>query len=349
MEQLKDGDEQVREDLREIQSAGERAAGLTRQLLAFSRKQIVQTQLVDLNESVAQISKMLRRLLGEDINLVVTPAEAPGTVEADCGQIEQVIANLAVNARDAMLYGGTLKIDTCRVNIDETFVHPDGVAVAPGAYVALAVHDTGTGMDEATRRQIFEPFFTTKGPGKGTGLGLSTVYGIIEQSGGFIVVESAVGRGTRFIIYLPYAADAPAPLPSVTRVAARHGSETILVVEDVIGLRRLMARTLAAAGYSVLTAASGEEALRLLEQYEAPLHLMITDVVMPGMSCRNLAERFAQLRPALKVVYMSGYTDDVIVRHKVLGEGVPFVSKPFGAADLLRTVRRTLDAPPSSQ
>jgi two-component system, cell cycle sensor histidine kinase and response regulator CckA len=220
---------------------------------------------------------------------------------------------------------------------------------APGIYVALAVRDTGTGMDEATRRRMFEPFFTTKGPGKGTGLGLSIVYGIVKQSDGFIMVESEVGRGTCFTLYLPQVAEAAGRKPVAPSGAPARGTETILVVEDVIGLRRLIARTLEAAGYKVLTAAGGEEALRMLERYEEPVHLMVTDVVMPGMSGRRLADQLGQLRPELKVLYMSGYTDDVILRHNVVGESAPFVSKPFGMADLIRLIRQTFDAPAQSQ
>jgi PAS domain S-box-containing protein len=347
--QIPNGAQQLRDDLQEIRRAGERAAGLTRQLLAFSRKQIVQPQIIDLNAAVAEIGNMLRRLLGEDIDLVITSTESRATIKADRGQMEQVIANLAVNARDAMPSGGTLTIETHSVAIDEAYGRHVGVMAAPGRYVALAVRDTGTGMDEPTRRQIFEPFFTTKGPGKGTGLGLSTVYGIVKQSDGVVSVESEIGRGSCFTIYLPQVDAGTGTHPVGQSITPMRGIETILVVEDVSGLRRLMTRTLESNGYNVLTAASGDEALRVLEQYEEPVHLMVTDVVMPGMSGGSLAVRLARIRPEMKVLYMSGYTDDVIVRHGVLEEGVPFLSKPFGTAELIRTIRQVLDSPVHSR
>jgi two-component system cell cycle sensor histidine kinase/response regulator CckA len=344
---LKEDQQQLREDLGEIRRSGERAAALTRQLLAFSRKQILQPQFINLDKIVAEMGSMLRRLLGEDVDLVMKPSQEPATVKTDPGQIEQVIANLAVNARDAMPRGGRLTIETMHVDIDEEFCRQNGTAGPPGSYVVLALTDTGIGMDEATRRQMFEPFFTTKAPGKGTGLGLSTVYGIVKQSGGFILAQSEVGHGSCFTIHLPLVSDVPSGTRARSSVALRHGNETVLIVEDVIGLRRLIARTLESAGYNVLTAATGDEALRLLEQYENPVHLMVTDVVMPGMSGRDLAERLEQIRPGMKVLYMSGYTDDVIVRHGILEEKMPFVSKPFGTMDLLRTIRDVLDDVPT--
>jgi DNA-binding response OmpR family regulator len=228
--------------------------------------------------------------------------------------------------------------------LDEEYRRQHGVAADSGAYAVLAISDTGCGMDDATRRQIFEPFFTTKGPGKGTGLGLSTVYGIVKQSGGFIGVDSKVGGGSCFTVHLPHVAEVAGSKRGGPSMAPTNGTETVLIVEDVIGLRRLITRTLESAGYKVLTAASGDEALRLLEQYQNPVHLMVTDVVMPGMSGRDLAERLDRTRPEMKVLYMSGYTDDVIVRYGVLEDGMPFVSKPFGTVELIRTIREILDA-----
>lgn len=335
---------QIQNDLKEICRAGERAAALTHQLLAFSRKQILQPQVIDVTVVVADIGNMLRRLVGEDVDLVITSAGARTSIKADRGQIEQVIANLVVNARDAMPQGGTLSIEIGTITVDEQYGREHGTTVAPGPYVTLAVRDSGTGMDETTRRQIFEPFFTTKGLGKGTGLGLSTVYGIVKQSAGFVWVESEVGRGSCFTIYLPRVGEHAGSQSADASPSPARGTETVLVVEDVIGLRRLMTRTLVSAGYTVLTAASGDEALRQLEQHGQPVHLMVTDVVMPGMSGRSLAEHLAQMRPEMKVLYMSGYTDDVILRHGVVEEGVSFISKPFGAADLIRKVRQTLDS-----
>jgi PAS domain S-box-containing protein len=341
--QLREGDP-LHDDLQEIHRAGERAASLTRQLLAFSRKQILQAQVLNLNTVVAGVETMLRRLIGEDIDLVVVPAEGLGSVKADPGQMEQMIANMAVNARDAMPKGGKLTIELQNVEIDEQYARQHGVAVLPGPYVMLAISDTGIGMDEATRGQIFEPFFTTKGPGKGTGLGLSTVHGIVKQSNGFIWVYSEVGQGTSFKIYLPQVAEVADGQRRSPTIASARGTETILVVEDVGGLRNLVKRMLGSVGYTVLTATDGEDALRLLEDYKEPVHLVLSDVVMPTMGGRILAERFGRTRPEMKVLYMSGYTDDVVVRHGVLDEGMPFLGKPFTVVDLTRKVREVLDS-----
>jgi PAS domain S-box-containing protein len=341
--QLREGDP-LHEDLQEIRRAGERAAALTRQLLAFSRKQVLQPQVLNLNTVVAELESMLQRLIGEDIELVVVPTEDLGNVKADPGQMEQVIANLAVNARDAMPEGGKLTIEMRNVEIDEQYASQHSVVVEPGPYVMLAVSDTGLGMDEVTRGRIFEPFFTTKGPGKGTGLGLSTVYGIVKQSDGLIWVYSEVGQGTSFKIYLPRVADVAASNRRGPTVASVRGTETVLVVEDVAGLRHLTKRMLESAGYTVLTAASGEEAILVLERYKQPVHLVMTDVVMPGMSGPKLAERFDRTRTGMKVLYMSGYTDDIVVRHGVLEEGMPFLGKPFTGVELTRKVREVLDS-----
>ncbi len=341
--QVREGD-QLHEDLQEIRRAGERAAALTRQLLVFSRKQILQPQIMNLNTVVAEMERMLRRLIGEDIDLVVVPTQGLGSIKADPGQIEQVIANLVVNARDAMPQGGQLSIEIQNVEIDEPYARQHGIAVQPGPYVMLAVSDTGVGMDEVTRERMFEPFFTTKGPDKGTGLGLSTVYGIVKQSDGVIRVHSEIGRGTSLKIYLPQVAEGAAGGRRRPTIAAAHGTETILLVEDVEGLRLLAKRMLESAGYTVLTAPNGDEALRVLEHYEGQVHLMVTDVVMPGMSGHTLAERLDQTRPRIKVLYMSGYTDDIIMRHGVLDERMPFLGKPFTVVELTRKVREVLDS-----
>jgi PAS domain S-box-containing protein len=337
-------DDPLQGDVREIRSAGERAVELTRQLLAFSRKQMLQPKVFALNETVANLAKMLQRLIGEDIELVLRLDEGRARVKADPAQVEQVIVNLAVNARDAMPDGGRLTISTADAAVDEAYAraHPD---VAPGEYVALAVSDTGHGMDEETLAQIFEPFFTTKGLGKGTGLGLSTVYGIVQQSGGAVEVESAPGRGSTFRVYLPRVeqkADSLVGRPAAADAPA--GSETVLVAEDEAEVRKLAVVALKRSGYKVLEASNAGEALLLCEQHSGPIDLLVTDVVMPRMSGRQLAERLAQIRPDMSVLYMSGYTDDAIVHHGVLNEGIEFIHKPFTPDALARKVRAVLDA-----
>jgi CheY-like chemotaxis protein len=300
---------------------------------------------LNFNTVVAGMESLLQRLLGEDIDLMIMPTSGVGNVKADLGQLEQVIANLAVNARDAMPQGGQLTIETQNVTIDEDDAPEPGVVMPPpGSYVLLAVSDSGVGMDETTRARIFEPFFTTKGPGKGTGLGLSTVYGIVKQSQGFIWVYSEVGLGTSFKIYLPHVAEAAGTDRSGPIVASSVGTETILLAEDNDGLRKLATRLLKPAGYTVLEAATAEEALRLLERHEGSVHLLISDVVMPGMSGRQLAEQIAQTHPGMKVLYMSGYTSDTIVRRGVLEADMPFLTKPFTAPALLQKVREVLDS-----
>jgi PAS domain S-box-containing protein len=338
------GHDPMHADLQDIHSAGERAAALTRQLLAFSRQQILEPRVLNLNAVVAGLESLLRRLLGENIDLAVVPTPGLGSVKADPGQIEQVIANLAVNARDAMPQGGRLTIQTQNLEVDENYARQHGASTSPGPYVLLIVTDSGVGMDEATRARVFEPFFTTKGPGKGTGLGLATVYGIVKQSRGFIWIYSEVGQGTSFKILLPQVTEAGGTDRPEPTVASRSGTETILLVEDNAGLRKLATRLLEPAGYTVLGAATGEEALLLLERHEAPVRLLLTDVVMPGMSGRHLAEQVAHARPGMKVLYMSGYTGDTVVRHGVLDAKAPFLNKPFTAAALLRKVRDVLDS-----
>lgn len=336
-------DHVMRRDLAEVSRAAERAAALTRQLLAFSRKQILQLKILNLNAVMIDLDKMLRRLIGEDIELCTLLAPQLGLVKADPTQIDQVILNLAVNARDAMPGGGRLLIETANIELDDHYArsHPE---VQPGSYVMVAVTDTGIGMDSGVLPHIFEPFFTTKPREKGTGLGLSTVYGIVKQSGGSIFVYSEAGRGTTFKIYFPLIEDMTGVLkPRLAAVATPRGSETILVVEDEEGVRMLVRTILAAHGYKVLQASRGKEALEVLAAQTAPVDLMITDVVMPEMSGRELAHHAAAVWPGMKVLYMSGYTDEAIVQHGVLDSGTPFLQKPFTHDALTRRVREVLE------
>jgi len=334
----------VREDVEEISKAASRAADLTRQLLAFSRKQMLQPVPLDLNQIVTDIDKMLRRLIGEDIELVTACSRSIDLVNADPGQVEQVIVNLAVNARDAMPHGGSLTIETANVALAEAYMAAHSV-VEPGSYVLLAVSDTGSGMDAAVQARVFEPFFTTKPKGQGTGLGLATVYGIVKQSGGYIWLYSELGRGTTFKVYLPRI-DAPveSTRPAPVIPASLRGSEAILLVEDQEEVRKLVRRMLEGRGYRVLVAASGHEALRLAEQQAGAIHLLVTDVVMPGMSGREVALLLAPTHPTMKVLYLSGYTDESVVRHGILEPGVAFLQKPFTAETLARKVREVLDS-----
>jgi PAS domain S-box-containing protein len=333
--------------LSEIKHAAERAAGLTRQLLAFSRKQILQPKVLALNDLVSELEKMLRRLIGEDIELRTVLDHELGRIKADPGQIEQIIMNLAVNARDAMPQGGKLTIETKNAVLDENYAR-NHIAVIPGPYVMLAVSDTGVGMDESTKARIFEPFFTTKEAGKGTGLGLSTVYGIVKQSGGNIWTYSEPGQGTSFKLYLPRVVEMPQQRTTAERKEFTKGSGTVLLSEDEEMVRRLARQLLEMFGYRVLEAQNGTAALLICEQHPESIDLLLTDVVMPEMSGCELAERVAQLRPDMKVLYMSGYTDNAIVHHGVLDEGAKFIQKPFAAADLIRKVREVLDGPEDS-
>jgi signal transduction histidine kinase/ActR/RegA family two-component response regulator len=337
------GDESLRQKTHEIKHAAERAAALTRQLLAFSRKQVLQPKVLDLNSLVADTSKLLRRLIGEDIELILALKAASGRVLADPSQVEQVMMNLVVNARDAMPQGGKITIQTANVELDEAYAGMH-IAIKPGAYLMLAVSDTGAGMDSETRAHIFEPFFTTKEVGKGTGLGLSTVYGIVKQSGGNIWVYSEVGQGTTFKIYLPRVAEEADARVAATKPVDMLGTETVLLVEDEEMVRKLTREILQDSGYRVLEATNGEEALRLCQQRDDTIHLLLTDVVMPLMSGRESAERIASTCPAIKVLYMSGYTDDAIVHHGVLEPGTQLLEKPFTADILTRRVREVLDA-----
>jgi PAS domain S-box-containing protein len=328
---------------RDIQKAAEGASELTQQLLAFSRRQILQLRAVDLNEVVTGMTPMLRRLIDESIAVETMLEPSLRPVLADSGQLEQVIMNLVINARDAMPKGGDLTIETASVQVDEARAGvPHGTR--PGAYVRLGVRDTGVGMDEATQARVFEPFFTTKAPGSGTGLGLATVYGIVRQSGGFLSVESTLGAGTTFHVYLPYATETVKPAPRRASPASLGGDEKVLVVEDADPVRSLMRVVLDGRGYRVLEAPDGFEAMRVCEGQETPPDLLVTDVVMPGMSGRELATQLLARYPRMRVIFTSGYTDDTVIRHGVRDQGTAFIQKPFTPEVLLRAVRTVLDA-----
>ena len=339
----------LRGPAQEIASAAERASSLTRQLLAFSRKQMLAPRIVNLNDVATENIKMLTRMIGEDIDLVMVPGLSLWSVKADAGQIDQVIMNLAVNARDAMPSGGKLTIETSNVTLDEDYARFHA-PLRPGEYVMIAISDTGAGMDGETQSHIFEPFFTTKGP-KGTGLGLSTVYGIIKQSGGYIWVYSEVAKGTTFKIYLPRVAASGEP---ATQVAApvdyrkvEPGTETILLVEDEANLRYLARQYLEKQGYRVIEAADGAVAMQIAVAHEATIHLLLTDVIMPGMNGHELAQRISEIRPNVKILYMSGYTENVIGHNGMLDAGVRLLQKPFNLRDLKSKVREVLDATPT--
>ena len=332
----------LRPDLEEIRTAADRAAGLTRQLLAFSRKQVLDLRVLDLNALVTDMDRLLRRLLGEDIVMVTTLDPALGAVRADVHQLEQVVVNLAVNSRDAMPEGGRLTIETQNAALDDSYAREH--VVRPGSYVMLAVSDTGTGMSAETMSHVFEPFFTTKEAGKGTGLGLATVYGIVQQSGGYVWCYSEPGKGTTFKVYLPRV-DAPVDrLPARAAARSTHGSETILVVEDEAGLREVIRRVLEKHGYAILEASTADAASALARRHTGAIHLLLSDIVLPGGSGRVLADELLAQRADLKVLFMSGYTEDVIVQRGVLTPGTPFINKPFSADILAGKVREVLDA-----
>ncbi len=333
----------LRDLLNQILKAGERAASLTRQLLAFSRKQILEPRVLDLNTLLNDLEKMLKRVIGEDIDLITRLQKDLGRVKADQGQLEQIVMNLVVNARDAMPKGGRLTLETANVLLDEGYArhrHP----VQPGPYVMLAVSDTGAGMTPEVQARIFEPFFTTKGMGKGTGLGLATVYGIVKQSGGYIWVYSEPGQGSTFKIYLPRVEELAEKAHQAGTAASPRGTETVLVVEDEEEVRELVVKSLQKYGYQVLATGDVDRAVKLAEEHAGPIHLLMTDVVLPKMGGRDLARCLKGLRPDLKVLYTSGYTDDAIVHHGVLEPGVAFLQKPFALSSLARKVREVLDA-----
>jgi len=330
-------------DIDEIKIAGERAAELTRQLLAFSRQQALETKVLDLDQVVGGMEKMLRRLLGADIELTLLPATQLWKVRADPGQVEQVVMNLAVNARDAMPQGGKLTIEVKNAELDEEYAgaHHE---VRPGCYVMLAVSDSGAGMDRATLARIFEPFFTTKEKGKGTGLGLATVFGIVKQSGGHVWVYSEPGEGSSFKVYLPRVdGQAASSVAEVPVARETRGTETVLLVDDDDQVRAVARGILRRLGYVVLEASNGGEALLIAEQHPAKIHLLLTDVVLPRMSGRQIAERIAGMRPGIEVLFMSGYTDDAVLQHGILESGVAYLQKPLTPSSLGRKVRQVLD------
>jgi PAS domain S-box-containing protein len=334
----------LRKFIEEIKKASNAGASLTRQLLAFSRRQVVQPVMMDLNEAITNVETMLRRLIGEHIELLTVLDGELEKVVADPGQIEQIIMNLAVNARDAMPDGGTLAIETRNAVIDQAFAEHH-LGAQPGPYVQISVRDTGMGMDETVQAHMFEPFFTTKGPGKGTGLGLATVYGIVNQNRGYIEVASQPGMGTSVAIYLPRAeVGARIVAPEVHAVGPLYGSETVLLVEDAKELREIGRTFMEHAGYEVLEASNGEAALGVARQHSGPIHLLLTDVMMPGINGKALGEQLVLTRPAMRILYTSGYTDDVILQHGVLDPGVAFLPKPYTRVSLLQKVREVLDS-----
>jgi signal transduction histidine kinase len=334
-------DHLLREKALAIQQASDRATTLTRQLLAFSRKQLLELKIVDVNAIVADMERLLRPLIGETVEFVTKLAPEAAHTRADAGQLEQVLMNLVVNARDAMPSGGTLTLQTEKIFVDESHRHGP-MFIRPGHYVTLSVSDTGMGMDKETQSRIFEPFFTTKEKGKGTGLGLSTVYGIVKQTGGYVMVQSEERRGTTFQIYLPRAEGAADKHIAPVALAASGGSETVLLVEDEESVRQLVRETLAARGYRVMEAENGESGIAAAARYDGKIDLVITDVVMPGMGGRELVKQLAETRPNTKVLYLSGYTEDAIVNEGSIESGAGFLQKPFTLQNLSRKVREVL-------
>ncbi|MGH9445755.1 MAG: ATP-binding protein, partial [Terriglobia bacterium] len=334
-----------RQMVEEIKNAGDRASSLTRQLLAFSRRQVLAPQPLDLNAVVRNLEKLLRRLIGEDIAVSNALDPSLWTVKADPGQIEQVLVNLAVNARDAMPDGGVLTINTSNVTVDLDQARRYNPPMTPGHYVRLNVSDTGCGIDQKTQALIFEPFFSTKPEGQGTGLGLATVYGIVKQSGGYIWVESEAARGASFTIYLPRTDETASPetAPMPEALPARGAGETILVAEDELAVRELVQSVLTAAGYRVLEASCGDEAIRIALSHQGRIHLLLTDVVMPQMSGPELAKAMETVNPNATVVYMSGYAERSVVRQGIVDQGATLIQKPFSPATLVREIRRALD------
>jgi two-component system, cell cycle sensor histidine kinase and response regulator CckA len=341
-----DEDDPTLRDVREIRGAADRATALTRQLLAFSRRQFLNPKILDVNDTVSGLLQMLPRLIGEHIETTTRLWPALGLVKADAAQIEQIVMNVVLNARDAMPTGGHLTIETANVGLTEDRIRAEGMTIPPGDYVMLAVTDTGTGMDAATRARAFEPFFTTKPKGKGTGLGLATVYGIVDQSGGGIAVDTAPGRGTAIRIYLPITTALMEPERPEVAPMATEGTETLLLVEDNAAVRELSIRALRRRGYTVYEAGNAEEAIEWAMKSPVKPRLLVTDVVMPGLSGPNLAARLMQQNPRLRVLYMSGYSDDATAVHGAFWGGVPLLQKPFTPSQLAERVRMALDAAP---
>jgi CheY-like chemotaxis protein len=332
-------------DVSAINAAAARAATLTRQLLAYGRQSLMRPEPIDLGAVVSDIEPMLRRLIGEDVELSTSLEPGLGWVQADAGQLDQVILNLVVNARDAMSSGGTIELATANVQLDEAYAadHPGG---RPGQFVMISVSDTGVGIDPATLARIFEPYFTTKDRGRGTGLGLATVLGIVEQSGGHIDVTSKVGKGTTFRVYLPRQADPKTAAPDIgTQRQPQGGHETVLLAEDEEAVRRLATMALERNGYHVIPAADGGAALEAASAHNGPIHLLLTDVIMPGLNGRELANQFATIHPETRVLYMSGYAGEALSAQGVLDSSVAFLAKPFVPAELARKVRDVLDGP----
>ncbi|MBW2711866.1 MAG: response regulator, partial [Deltaproteobacteria bacterium] len=337
-----DLDDPLHEEIEEIKNAGQRAAALTRQLLIFSRKQIIQPRILNLNEIISDIKKMLVRMIEEHIELKMNYAPDLQSVNIDPTQIEQVVFNLAANARDAMPSGGTLTIETENLELNEKHFQRPLIDKEPGPYIKLSIRDNGVGMDEETQTHIFEPFFTTKEIGKGTGLGMSTVYGIVKQNGGFIQVDSEKGRGTTFEIYLPAVEGSTEPKTMPSHEVS-PGSESVLVVEDDHSLRKLVCNILEKYGYQVQEAPNGEEALKVIAENEKPIHLLVTDVIMPGMGGRMLAERLQSQQPDIKVLFMSGYMDQTISHQDLSAAELNFIEKPFSPQKLANKIREILD------
>jgi len=335
-------DSRHRRAAEQVHAAAERGAALTRQLLAFSRKQVFQLRVVNLNDIIRNLLKMLQRIIGEHIEIKMTLAAELASVKADSGQLEQVLMNLSVNARDAMPQGGKLALETQNVELDDEFVRQH-VGSAAGPHTLLTVSDTGEGMDAAILGRIFEPFFTTKGPGHGTGLGLAMVYGVVKQSGGYIEVSSEVGEGTTFKIYLPQVRETAEAAAKKPQRVQKHGSETILLVEDDAAVRDLVRSLLSAQGYNVLVSQDLQEVGTICEQHSGRIHLLLTDMVLPGTSGREVANRVGSARPGVKVLYMSGYTDDALAENHGFNESFAFLQKPFSSITLAAKVREVLD------
>jgi nitrogen-specific signal transduction histidine kinase/ActR/RegA family two-component response regulator len=339
-----ESDDPLRPEVEEIRTAGERAAALTKQLLAFSRKQVIEPKVLEVNAVVANLDKMLRRLIGEDIQFQ-TELGSAGHIKADLGQLEQVIMNIAVNARDAMPRRGVLTIRTGSAVFDEAFIRQH-VGARIGQYASIVVSDTGCGMDKVTKLRIFEPFFTTKDPSKGTGLGMAMVYGIVKQSEGYIWVDSEPGKGTSISVYFPRVQEEGLPLdPADAALALPGGSEIVLLVEDEDAVLSLVRGLLRSRGYTVLEASNAAEAVRISNDFIGPIHVLLTDVVMPEVSGRELADQLRQTRPDMRLIYMSGYTEDTVVHHGVRMSDAGFLQKPFTPDLLLRKMREMLDRP----